>query len=93
MVSTMQMYVLEIKLDVRIIVDTVFGNIVNPLHLTEGVPGTCITDFSKIQFSYDKSSVYQWSCVITKEGRRLQYYLESTNVCPTLCELQEARPV
>lgn len=92
MVSSMQVYVLEIKLDVRIIVDTVFSNIVNPLYLTEGLTGTCITDFSKIRFSYDKSSVYQWSCVITKE-RRLQYCLESTNVCTTLCELQEARPV
>lgn len=35
----MQVYVSEMKLEVRI-VDTVFGNIVNPLYLTEGLTGT-----------------------------------------------------
>lgn len=90
-VSTMQVYVSEMKLEVRIIVDTVFGNIVKPLYLTEGPTGTCNTDFSKTRFSYDKLCVCQWSYVITKEGRRLQYYLESTDFCTMLRELQEAR--
>lgn len=46
MVSSMQVYVLEIKLDVRIIVDTVFSNIVNcKIYLTECLTGTCVTDF------------------------------------------------